>query len=52
MVKQKWFNNGKVNENCAVFFKVRDRFGGLSNLAGSFPAKVNGVFFGSSEALY
>ena len=52
MVKQKWFNNGKVNENCAVFFNVRDRFGGLSNMAGSFPAKVNGVFFGSSEALY
>lgn len=52
MSSQKWFHDGKLFENCAVFFKVRDRFGGLSNMAGNFPAKVNGMFFGSSEALY
>lgn len=52
MIKQKWFNKGKVVDHCAVFFKVHDRFGGLSNMSGRFPAKVNGLFFGSSEALY
>lgn len=52
MIKHKWFYYGNLIDNCAVVFKVRDRFGGLSNMSGSFPAKVNGVFFGSSEALY
>ena len=35
-----------------VFRKTKDRFGGLSNMAGGFPINVNGVQIGTSEALY
>ncbi len=41
-----------VHENCAVFFKVMDDFGGLSNMAGGYPLCVNGIKVFSSEALY
>lgn len=37
---------------CAVFFRVRDAFGGLSNMAGGFPLQVGEVILGSSEAYY
>lgn len=38
--------------DCAVFYKVKDAYGGLSNMAGGFPILVNGVEFRTSEALY
>ena len=37
---------------CAVFWKTRERFGGLSNMAGGWPLQVDGVCVTSSEALY
>lgn len=37
---------------CAVFHRVREAFGGLSNMAGGFPLVVNGCVFPTSEALY
>ena len=35
-----------------VFLKTKEAFGGLSNMAGGFPLKVNGVSIRTSEALY
>jgi len=37
---------------CAVFHRTRDRFGGLSNMAGGYPLSVGDVAVPSSEALY
>ena len=36
----------------AVFCKTTEEFGGLSNMAGGFPLRVNGVDILTSEALY
>jgi type I restriction enzyme S subunit len=41
-----------VHENCLVFFKVGEEWGGLSNMSNEFPLRVNGLRIGSSEALY
>jgi type I restriction enzyme S subunit len=38
--------------NSIVFLKTRAEFGGLSNMAGSFPLEVNGIRILTSEALY
>ena len=35
-----------------VFLKTKEAFGGLSNMAGGFPLKVNGIRILTSEALY
>lgn len=35
-----------------VFLKTKEAFGGLSNMAGGFPLRVNGIRIFSSEALY
>jgi ribA/ribD-fused uncharacterized protein len=37
---------------CVVFRKTKERYGGLSNMAGGFPLVVNGIKIWSSEALY
>ena len=34
----------------AVFCKTTERFGGLSNMAGGFPLRVNGINILTSEA--
>ena len=39
-------------EHCITFRNSMDRFGGLSNFAGGFPLKVNGMYIPTSEALY
>lgn len=36
----------------AVFFKTREQYGGLSNMAAGFPLCINGVIIHTSEALY
>ena len=36
----------------AVFLKTKEKYGGLSNMAGGFPLRVNGVDIRTSEALY
>jgi len=51
-VKMNWEHEGKVYEDCAVFFKVDEEFGGLSNMASGFPLCVNGHTIWSSEALF
>lgn len=35
-----------------VFLKTKEKFGGLSNMAGGFPIKVNSIGIATSEALY
>lgn len=35
-----------------VFLKTKEAFGGLSNMAGGFPLKINGIPILTSEALY
>ena len=35
-----------------VFFKTKEQFGGLSNMAGGYPLRVNSIDIRSSEALY
>src|SRR5437870_1556539 len=37
---------------CAVFRKTHEHLGGLSNMAGGYPLKVNDVAIRTSEALY
>lgn len=39
-------------ETSVIFLKTNERFGGLSNMAGGFPLRVNGVGIRTSEALY
>jgi type I restriction enzyme S subunit len=39
-------------EECVVFRKTNEPFGGLSNMAPGFPLRVNGVRIGTSEVLY
>jgi len=50
------FTNKQVriyNRNeCVVFWKTDEPFGGLSNMAGGFPLQVNGIRILTSEALY
>lgn len=39
-------------DDCVVFLKTNDSYGGLSNMAGRYPIRVNGIYVRSSEALY
>jgi ribA/ribD-fused uncharacterized protein len=39
-------------DECAVFLKTNERFGGLSNMAGGYSLFVNGIRILTSEALY
>lgn len=39
-------------DECAVFYRTRDRFGELSNMAGGMPISYGGRVYPSSEALY
>ena len=39
-------------QNCIVFRKTNERYGGLSNMAPGFPLIVNGIPIRTSEALY
>lgn len=39
-------------DDCVVFLKTNDLYGGLSNMAGRYPIRVNGIYVRSSEALY
>ena len=45
-------DSGEIYKNCAVFFRVKEEFGELSNMASGFPLFVNGNKVYSSEALY
>jgi type I restriction enzyme S subunit len=47
-----WELEGTVHENCVVFFKVNEEWGGLSNMSNEFPLRVNGLRISSNEALY
>jgi ribA/ribD-fused uncharacterized protein len=47
-----WEWDGVMHEDCAVFYKVAEEFGGLSNMHNGYPLLVDGVEWGSSEALY
>lgn len=39
-------------DESAVFLKTKEKYGGLSNMAGGFPLRVNGIPIRSTEALY
>lgn len=41
----------KANE-CCIFRKTKELYGGLSNMASGFPLKVNGIHILTSEAIY
>jgi len=41
-----------VRADCATFRKTTERFGALSNMAGGFPLRVNGIRILTTEALY
>ncbi|HTU51350.1 MAG TPA: NADAR family protein [Acidobacteriaceae bacterium] len=41
-----------IAKDCAVFRVTKEQYGGLSNMAGGFPLRVNGTTIWSSEALY
>jgi ribA/ribD-fused uncharacterized protein len=39
-------------EDCVVFYRTREAFGGLSNMAAGYPLRVVGISVFTSEALY
>jgi len=39
-------------DECAVFLKTNERFGGLSNMAGGYPLRINDIKILTTEALY
>lgn len=39
-------------DEAAVFLKTKEKYGGLSNMAGGFPLRVNGIPIRTTEALY
>ena len=39
-------------DTSVVFLKTKEAFGGLSNMAGGYPLRVNGIRIRTSEALY
>jgi len=39
-------------DECVIFRKTNERFGGLSNMAPGFPLYINGIRIGTAEALY
>jgi len=41
-----------VAAECAVFLKTKERFGGLSNMAGGFPIRLLGLRIPTTEHLY
>ncbi|WP_142696464.1 NADAR family protein [Bdellovibrio sp. NC01] len=41
-----------ISEQCIVFWKTKEQYGGLSNMAGGFPVVVNGLRISTVEALY
>ena len=41
-----------LRDECAVFRKTEEAFGGLSNMAGGYPLVVNGLRYFASEHLY
>lgn len=45
-------NRRYSRQDCVVFHKTKEAFGGLSNMAAGFPLKVEGVSIRTSEALY
>ncbi|HJT77422.1 MAG TPA: NADAR family protein [Gemmataceae bacterium] len=48
----RWEVGGRVLDGCVVFYKVKEEWGGLSNMSNEYPQVVGGVRVGSSEALY
>ncbi len=48
----RWEYEGRIHENCVIFRKTKEAFGGLSNMAAGFPLQVNGHEVLTSEALY
>ena len=47
-----WRNGPICVENCAVFFRISEEFGELSNMCNWFPLEVNRIQVRSTEALY
>lgn len=45
-------NRRYSRQDCVVFHKTKEAFGGLSNMAAGFPLEVEGVSIRTSEALY
>ena len=50
-------NNGTqlrtyIADDCAVFRVTTEQYGGLSNMAGGFPLRINGTTIWSAEAIY
>jgi ribA/ribD-fused uncharacterized protein len=41
-----------LRSEAAVFLKTKEKFGGLSNMAGGFPVRVNGRLIPTVEAFY
>lgn len=41
-----------IAADCAVFLKTKERFGGLSNMAGGFPIRLLGLRIPTTEHLY
>jgi type I restriction enzyme S subunit len=47
-----WEWNGNRFDECVVFFKVNEKWGGLSNMSNDFPLRIGEIEVKSSEALY
>ncbi len=52
MITEQGQNRVYDADECVVFLKTNEAFGGLSNMAGGFPLDVNGLHILTAEALY
>jgi len=41
-----------IRDECIVFHKTKESYGGLSNMSAGFPININGTHISTSEALY
>ncbi|MBA2392561.1 MAG: NADAR family protein [Ktedonobacteraceae bacterium] len=41
-----------LRNECVLFMRTKERFGGLSNMAAGYPLSINGINIPTSEALY
>lgn len=52
----KWYSTieaySENSKDVSIFFKVKENFGGLSNMSNDFPIQVNGYKIANTEALY
>jgi ribA/ribD-fused uncharacterized protein len=51
-----WYNTVNIYSDdfihCSIFYRVKEKFGGLSNMSNDFSIQINGYNIANNEALY